>query len=89
MEERQIWVPRKNDKQKEEVIKPKETVIEMRNRIGFDKIIRKPEKQQNISGGGDRRWSNYVRLLDRQEGDVLEEEEIRSEERSIHTLQYE
>jgi hypothetical protein len=36
-----------------------------------------------------RRWSNYVRPLDKQEGDVLEEGEIRSEERSIHTLQYE
>jgi hypothetical protein len=51
-EERQIWVPRKNDKQKEEVIKPKETVIEMNNHIGFGKIIRKPEKQRNSSGEG-------------------------------------
>jgi hypothetical protein len=70
------------------VIKPKETVIEMKNHIGFDKIIRKPEKQQNSSGGGNRRWSNFVRPLDRQEGDVLGEGEIRSGDRSIHTLHY-
>ncbi|KAE8056879.1 hypothetical protein FH972_013615 [Carpinus fangiana] len=55
----------------------------MKNHIGFDKIIRKQEKQRNSSGGGDRRWSNYVRPLDRQEGDVLEEGEIRSEEWSF------